>query len=140
MGPFVNRDCRVCVQEECASVSMKQIDESNMIVLCSGVEWTHSISPCSQGAIPMLERNERLVTWLMPVNGGVKDQVPAIRYKNHFYSLSLRMMKAIYRHIRLHKGFVNLENVNGMMKQRIPEALLAEKIRTQSRFDVCNRP
>eukprot|EP00961_Rhodomonas_salina_P287765 3887949-Rhodomonas_salina.1 len=71
-------------------------------------------------------------------------------------------MKAIYRHVRLYKvrwmnvreqgsavlsligrglgqGFKNVENVNGMLKQCIPELLLREKIRTQSRFDVCLR-
>ena len=72
----------------------------------------------------------------MPPNGDIKDQIPVIRYRGAYYSLSLRMMKAIYRHVRLQKGFVNVENVNGIRKQRIPEALLAEKIRTQSRFDV----
>eukprot|EP00961_Rhodomonas_salina_P249966 3378594-Rhodomonas_salina.1 len=76
------------------------------------------------------ERNERLVTWLMPTDGGIKDQVAAIRYKGGYYSLSLCMMKAIYRHVRLYKDFVNVENVNGIQKQRIPELLLKEKIRT----------
>lgn len=72
----------------------------------------------------------------MPPDGTLKDQQPGIFYKNAFYTISLRMMKAIYRHVRLHKGFVNVENVNGIAKQRIPELLLREKIRTQSRFDV----
>ena len=115
---------------------MKVLDVRNMVVLWSGVEWNHDVSPCSQQAIALLERNEQLVTWLMPMGGGVKDQVPAVRYRGEFYSLSLRMMKAIYRHVRLQKGFKNVEVVNGITKQRIPEALLAEKIRTQSRFDV----
>ena len=34
------------------------------------------------------------------------------------------------------KGFQNLENVDGMTKLRIPDVLLKEKMRTQSRFDV----
>jgi hypothetical protein len=118
---------------------MKAVEAWNMVVVCSGGEWTHDVSPCSQGAIPLLERNESVVTWLMPVNGTIADQVPVIRYRGGYYSLSLRMMKAIYRHVRLQKGFVNVENVNGIAKQRIPEALLAEKIRTQSRFDVSAR-
>lgn len=115
---------------------MKQIDVSGMTVLCSGVEWTYDVTPCSRDAIMLLERNERMVTWLVPRGGGIQDQIAAIRYRGGYYSLSLRMMKAIYRHVRLHKGFVNEENVNGVKKQRIPELLLREKIRTQSRFDV----
>lgn len=141
---------------------MRQIDVTEMEVLCSGGEWEYDVSPCSKQAIVLLERNERLVTWLKPVNGGIEQQVAAIRYRSAFYTLSLRMMKAIYRHVRLYKvrwmnvreqgsavlsligrglgqGFKNVENVNGMLKQCIPELLLREKIRTQSRFDVCLR-
>ena len=46
------------------------------------------------------------------------------------------MQKAIYRHIRLKKGFQNLESVDGIIKLKIPDVLLKEKLRTQSRFDV----
>jgi hypothetical protein len=46
------------------------------------------------------------------------------------------MQKAIYRHIRLKKGFKNEERMDGMSKLRIPDVLLKEKMRTQSRFDV----
>lgn len=38
-----------------------------------------------------------------------QDQVPSIKVKGGYCSLSLRMMKAIWRHIRLRKGFVNIE-------------------------------
>ena len=117
---------------------MKRIDVTNMVILCSGEEWRFEVSPCSKDAINLLERNERVVTWLMPVAGTIKDQIASIRFKDGYYSLSLRMMKAIYRHVRLYKDFVNIENVNGIQKQRIPELLLREKIRTQSRFDVCD--
>jgi hypothetical protein len=65
-------------------------------------------------------------------------QVPCILYRGKHYSLSLRMQKAIYRHVRLKKGFKNEESVNGFQKLRIPDLLLKEKIRTQSRFDVSN--
>ena len=115
---------------------MKEIKGDNMVVLCSGCEWEYEITPCSKDAIPLLERNERVVTWLMPAGGKMSEQIPVIRYKKGFYSLSLRMMKAIYRHVRLYKGFVNVEIVNGIQKQRIPELLLKEKVRTQTRFDV----
>ena len=47
------------------------------------------------------------------------------------------MQKAIYRHIRLKKGFHNIEMMDGVAKLRIPDLLLREKMRTQSRFEVC---
>ena len=51
--------------------------------------------------------------------------------------MSLRMMKAIWRHVRLRKGFDNVErSPYGGMKLKIPTSLLAEKLRTQSRFNV----
>ena len=41
------------------------------------------------------------------------------------------------RHVRLRKGFVNLENAPyGGLKLRIPSTLLVEKMRTQTRFNV----
>jgi len=115
---------------------MRLIDETGMEIISSGIPWNHSLSPCSKQAIHLLERNTKVVTWLMQKGGSVKDQIPCILYKNKYYSLSLRMQKAIYRHIRLKKGFKNEEMVDGMSKLRIPDILLKEKMRTQSRFDV----
>jgi hypothetical protein len=115
---------------------MKVIDTSRMEVVFSGMPWKHEVSPCSKHAIPLLERNTKVVTWLMPKGGQVKDQIPCILYHGKYFSLSLRMQKAIYRHIRLKKGFRNEEVMDGMIKLRIPDVLLKEKIRTQSRFDV----
>ena len=115
---------------------MRAFEMDNMVVVYKGDTWQHSISPCSKSAIPLLERNEKIVSWLRPMQGSVKDEIPAIFYQNQFYSLSLRMQKAIYRHIRLRKGFKNVEMMDGVKKLRIPEVLLREKIRTQSRFEV----
>ena len=115
---------------------MRLIDTQSMEVVSAGLPWSHSISPCSKQAIHLLERNTKVVTWFMPHGGAAHEQVPCILFKGKHYSLSLRMQKAIYRHVRLKKGFKNEETVNGMPKLRIPDLLLKEKIRTQSRFDV----
>ena len=56
--------------------------------------------PCSRGMVKHLERNEKMVSWLQPVDGLVEEQLPAIRFKGVFYTLSLRMMKSIWRHVR----------------------------------------
>jgi hypothetical protein len=53
--------------------------------------------------------------------------------------MSLRMMKAVWRHVRMRKGFVNVEKAPfGGMKLRIPSLLYVEKMRTQYRFNVCS--
>jgi hypothetical protein len=68
----------------------------------------------------------------------ITEQVPCIRVKDKYYSISLRMMKAIWRHVRLVKGFVNVDYAkDGRRRLRIPMALYQEKQRTQIRFNVC---
>lgn len=65
------------------------------------------------------------------------EQVPAICVQGVYYSLSLRMMRSIWRHVRLRKGFVNQERAPfGGLKLRIPSLLYSDKIRTQTRFMV----
>jgi hypothetical protein len=55
------------------------------------------VLPCAKQAIPLLERNERIVSWISPVGASVAQHIPAILYKDKFFTLSLRMQKAIYR-------------------------------------------
>ena len=75
--------------------------------------------------------------WLQPPGGDVATQIPAMKLEDGFYSLSLRMMKAIWRHVRLKKDFINVERAQmGGLKLRIPSMLLNEKIRTKTRFNV----
>ena len=113
------------------------MDMTDVFVVCSGEGWRHRLPPCSKEMMAHLERNEKLVSWLQPVGGSVHEQVPAIRVNGEFYTISLRMMKAIWRHVRLKKGFENVERAPyGGLKLKIPVTLLAEKLRTQSRFNV----
>ena len=108
-----------------------------MDVVHVGRQWQHALSPCSRGMSAHLENNEGLVYWLQPAGGPPADQVPAIKVGGQFYGLSMRMMKAVWRHIRLRKGFCNVERGNyGSHKLRIPILLLQEKMRTQSLFNV----
>ena len=65
------------------------------------------------------------------------DQYPVMHVDGKHYTMSLRMMKAVWRSVRLRKGFVNLERAPfGGNKLRIPSLLFFEKMRTQSRFNV----
>ena len=120
---------------------MRRIDTSEMELVHYGREWTFATPPCNRTMIARLERNESLVYWLQPRGAATQDQVPALKLADGFYTLSLRMMKAIWRHVRLRKGFRNLERAQmGGFKPRIPRMLLTEKMRTQSRFNVSAPP
>lgn len=84
-------------------------------IVHSGEVWAHEALPCSRSMIKHLERNECVVTWVQvrmraltilsmqpdhkgfqPLGGGVQDQVPVIRVGDSFFSMSLRMMKAVW--------------------------------------------
>lgn len=119
---------------------MRCVNIDDYKVLLQGDPWTHDVLPCSKEAIPLLENNESVVTWLVPVNTSGSQtfsaHIPVILYKSKYWTLSLRMSKCIYRHIRLRKGFKNIQNVHGIETLRIPQLLFNEKQRTQARFEV----
>lgn len=71
-------------------------------VVKSGVSWPFEKTPNCKQMIGQLERNEALVTWCQPNDGGVEDQFPAIRVKDNFYTMSLRQMKAVWRYAVTH--------------------------------------
>lgn len=117
---------------------MRCVNIDDYQIILKGDVWNHDILPCSKDAIPLLENNESIVSWLAPKkNGdGLITHIPAIYYKHKYWTLSLRMSKCIYRHIRLRKGFKNLQTVHGIKTLRIPQLLYNEKQRTQTRFEV----
>jgi len=116
---------------------MKCVDLSSNTIVRSGLPWPHARMPSGKDMIGRLERNEAYVSWLQPLNGKLDDMFPAIKVRGSYYTLSLRMMKAVWRHVRLKKGFVNVEKVPHVgTLLRIPKVLLLEKLRTQERFNV----
>ena len=110
-------------------------------VLLKGQEWTGSLPPCAKEAMALLENNEEIVSWLAPIDGDgtCARHVPAVRYKGHYWTISLRMSKSIYRSVRLRQGFENVQTVHGVQTLRIPTLLFNEKQRTQARFKVSSR-
>jgi hypothetical protein len=67
----------------------------------------------------------------------VAEQLPCIQAGDVLFPLSLRMQKAVWRHVRLKKDYVNIEPMShGGYKLKIPHLLLREKVRTQARFNV----
>lgn len=118
----------------------KPLDTHNMQVIWRGLDWEHPLPPSSKKVSHLLERNESVITWMQPEGGSIEDQIPCIRYKSEYHGLSLRMMKNIWRHVRLRRDYVNSEPVNhAMQKLKIPLALLREKKRTQLRFNNMKR-
>lgn len=116
---------------------MREVDVSKCELIHAGRAWEHEKQPSSKDMISLLERNEKYCSWFQPIDGTVEDQFPAIEIRGKYWLLSLRVQKAIFRHVRLRKGFVNREVVpNGREKLRIPKPLLTEKQRTASRFTV----
>ena len=119
---------------------MKAVNASQYNIVLKGEVWQHSVPPCSKSAVCLLANNESVVTWLSPKDDmdNCLTHIPVILFKGKYWTLSLRMSKCIYRHIRLRKGFNNIQNVHGVQTLRIPQLLLNEKKRTQARFEVRN--
>jgi hypothetical protein len=120
---------------------MLEIDTSHTHLVQEGVPWPHTKDPCSKEMIHLLEKAESYVSWFQPVNGDVDDQFPTIRVRQKYCKLSLRLQKALFRHIRLGKGFVNREKTpDGIVKLRIPTSLFTDKKKTATRFMVITLP
>lgn len=117
---------------------MRSVNMEHYKILVQGQEWNRETPPCSRDASLALENNEAVVTWLAPRDalGVFSRHIPVIRYKDKFWTISLRMSKSIYRSVRLRKGFKNLQTLQGVQTLRIPQLLFNEKQRTQARFKV----
>jgi len=75
---------------------MKAVDMTTVDLVHSGEAWPHSHPPCSRQMLRHLERNEGVVTWVQPKGGAVEDQYPVIRIGAQYFTMSLRMMKAVW--------------------------------------------
>ena len=84
-----------------------------------------------------MECNETYIYWLQPHHGGVLEQIPAISINGKFYHPTLKLEKAMFRHVRLSRDFENQELLeNGTAKLRIPARLMQEKLKSSIRFQV----
>lgn len=116
---------------------MKTVDLTRHKVVYSGRPWPSAQLPPTKDMAMHLERNESLISWLQPLKGSMQDQFPTIRFRDKYLTLSMRMMKSVWRHVRLRRGFVNRQTIPDIGTiLRIPHSLLIEKIRTQQRFNV----
>jgi hypothetical protein len=76
---------------------MRIVDLTKNSIIKAGAPWVFSGSPNSKSMMGNLERNESLITWFQPNGCKITDQFPAIRINEHYYTLSLRQMKAVWR-------------------------------------------
>lgn len=124
-------------RDETTLPAMLEVDTSDTLLVQEGVPWPHKKDPCSREMIHLLEKAESFVSWFQPTQGGVDDQFPTIRVGEKYCKLSLRLQKALFRHIRLARGFVNREKTpDGVVKLRIPTSLFTDKKKTATRFMV----
>lgn len=118
---------------------MKVVDVSRFEVVRAGVPCFTPPPVHVETIAKLMERNEDYIFWLQPPGQGVEAQVACVQINSVFYQLNMRLEKAIFRHIRLNRGFQNLEKLeDGTPKLRIPTRLLREKMRTSLRSKVCS--
>ena len=121
---------------------MKTVDISDYQVVKVGVPCQTSHPFKLETIINIMEKNETYIYWLQPPHGGIQQQVACVCINNQYYQLNLKLEKAIFRHIRLCKNFINSEKLaDGSQKLRIPQRLLREKLRTsmRSKVSACTR-
>jgi hypothetical protein len=122
-------------------MKLKRLDLSDMKLIHCGKECPFPLSISDTEIMRLLEKNEKYIYWFQPLRStDPADQIPVIKSGSAFYGLSLRLMKSIWRHVRLKKNFRNIERSHsGGYKLKIPTALWLEKKRTQYRFHVVKK-
>jgi hypothetical protein len=117
---------------------MKIIDITKFTVVKTGQTCVIPEPTDVQCLIKIMQKNEKYVYWLQPANADYSSQIPALHVNGNFIQPSVKLEKAIFRHIRLTRNFQNFELLeDGRKKLRIPKRLLLEKQRTSNKFSVC---
>ena len=120
------------------SSKMKIVDMNNFQLVKAGMPCYIPMPFKLESIMQLMERNEKFIFWIQPPGSTVQKQIACVQINDVFYQLNLRLEKAIFRHIRLCKNFINEEKLaDGTPKLRIPIRLLREKMRTSIRSKVC---
>jgi hypothetical protein len=116
---------------------MKVIDIRNFSVVKVGQACVLPEPTDVHCLIKIMQKNEKYVYWLQPKNADFSCQIPALYVNGNYVQPSVKLEKAIFRHIRLTRNFQNFELLeDGKKKLRIPIRLLQEKQRTSNKFSV----
>ena len=117
---------------------MKKINDSAFTLVRAGQELRVPEPIDWKGVTQRIERCEECVYWMQPTSGAIDDQFACVYVNGHFYSMTNRMEKAVFRNVRLSRNFANFERLaDGTRKLRLPLRLLREKIRASSKVRVC---
>lgn len=122
------------------TAAMKRLDAESYTVVKSG-QICELSTPCRmEQLVQIMEKNESYIFWLQPKHTeDITSQIPCISINGHFYDISAKLEKAVFRHIRLTRNFENKETLeDGTKKLRIPMRLLLEKKKTSQRYIVRN--
>jgi hypothetical protein len=89
---------------------MKIVDMKRHKIIKMGLQWPYNnATPNSAKILPLLERNEALVSWMEPNDGTINDQFPAIKFSDDcYYMLSLRQMKVRRDWLVFHVQFLTI--------------------------------
>lgn len=119
-------------------MTMKRLDVESYNVVKAG-QICELTTPCRmEQLMQIMEKNESYIFWLQPKHRQeITSQIPCISLNGHFYDISAKLEKAVFRHIRLTRNFENKEILeDGTKKLRIPMRLLLEKKKTSQRYIV----
>lgn len=116
---------------------MRVIDVSNMVLIKEGMKCECPMPLRIPTIVSLMERSEEYIYWFQPPGRDLKSQIACVCINSKFYALNLKLEKAIFRHVRLTKNFVNVEILqDGTKKLRIPMRLMQEKLRMSNRVSV----
>ena len=116
---------------------MRVIDVGNMVIIKEGMKCECPMPLRIPTIVSLMERSEEYIYWFQPPGRDLKSQIACVCINSKFYALNLKLEKAIFRHVRLTKNFVNVEILqDGTKKLRIPMRLMQEKLRMSNRVSV----
>jgi len=112
---------------------MREADVSGCRLLKAGVPCTVDGEVDTNTLVQMMRSEDKYIYWFQ----GNDEQVSCVFVNGKYYSMPLRLEKAVFKNVRLSKHFLNREVLeDGTYKLRIPMRLLAEKKRTSQRLKV----
>lgn len=135
--PFFYEIISLKAQSQSPHTTMKVIDITQFKVVKAGMPCYTSPPFRLETIMQIMERNEKYIFWIQPPSADIQQQIACVQINDIYYQLNLKLEKAIFRHIRLCRNFINEEKLaDGTPKLRIPIRLLKEKMRTSIRSKV----
>lgn len=114
---------------------MREVDVRGYTLVKAGVPCHVDGEVHTSTLISMMHSEDKYIYWFQRAD--VDTQLSCVYVNGKYYSMPLRLEKAIFKHVRLSKHFLNSEVLeDGTRKLRIPSRLLDEKKRTSRRLKV----